>query len=291
MDRYTNGLKTAVLLALLSGLIMVVGGVLGGRSGLVAAFCVALATNAFAFYNSDKLALASMHAYPVDPAQQPVLFRVVGELSLAAGQPMPRLYVSPTEAPNAFATGRSPTHAAVCCTEGILTLLDERELRGVLAHELSHVYNRDILISSVAATLASAIMLLVQFSYFLRFFGGGQGGGRDGRNPFEALLVLILGPIAATLIQLSISRSREYQADQSGSLLTQDPLALASALTKLEQGTAARPLVPTPGAQTTSALMIANPFNARGMSQMFSTHPPMGERIARLQELARELGR
>ena len=287
MNRYANGLKTGALLALLSGLIMIVGGVLGGRTGVIVAFGIALVTNAFAYYNSDKLALASMHAYPVDPAQQPLLHRVVSELSAASGQPMPRLYVSPTEAPNAFATGRSPTHAAVCCTEGILSLLDERELRGVLAHELSHVYNRDILIASVAATLASGIMLLVQFSYFLRVFGG----GRDGRNPLEALLVLIIGPVAATLIQLSISRSREYQADQSGSLLTADPLALASALAKLEAGTAQRPLAATASVQTTSALMIANPFNVRGMSQLFSTHPPIPERIARLQEIARELGR
>jgi heat shock protein HtpX len=292
VNRYTNGIKTAVLIAALSGLIMVVGGVIGGRSGVVVAFGIALVTNGVAFFNSDKIALRSMKAYPVDSHQQPVLYRVVQELSSASGQPMPRLYVSPTEAPNAFATGRNPEHAAVCCTEGILSLLDERELRGVLGHELSHVYNRDILISSVAATLASGVMLLVQFSYFLRFFGGVGGGGRDnGRNPFEALLVLILGPIAATLIQLSISRSREYQADQSGSMLTRDPLALASALAKLEQGTAARPLVPTASVQTTSALMIANPFNARGMSQLFSTHPPIPDRIARLQELARELGR
>lgn len=292
MNRYTNGVKTAVLLALLSGLIMVVGGVIGGRSGVVVAFGIALATNGFAYFNSDKLALRSMRAYPVDAAQQPVLYRVVSELSSASGQPMPRLFVSPTDAPNAFATGRSPAHAAVCCTEGILALLDERELRGVLGHELSHVYNRDILISSVAATLASGIMLLVQFAYFLRFFGGGVGGGRDGeRNPVEALLVLLLGPIAATLIQLSISRSREYQADQSGALLTRDPLALASALAKLERGTAARPLVPSPAVQTTSALMIANPFNARGMSQLFSTHPPIPDRIARLQELARQISR
>ena len=290
MTRYANGLKTAALLALLSGLIMVVGGVLGGRTGVVVAFGVALVTNGVAYFNSDAIALRSMHAYPVDPAQQPVFYRVVQELSAASGQPMPRLFVSPTDAPNAFATGRSPEHAAVCCTEGILNLLDERELRGVLGHELSHVYNRDILISSVAATLASAIMLAVQFSYFLRFFGAGGGRG-GGRNPFEAMLVLILGPVAATLIQLSISRSREYQADRSGAVLTRDPMALASALAKLERGTAARPLVPTPSVQTTSALMIANPFNARGMSQLFSTHPPIEDRIARLQELARELGR
>ncbi len=290
MNRYANGLKTAVLLAALSGLIMVVGGVLGGRSGVVIAFGIAVLTNGYAFFNSDKLALRSMHAYPVDSAQQPVLYKVVQELSSASGQPMPRLFVSPTEAPNAFATGRNPTHAAVCCTEGILALLDERELRGVLGHELSHVYNRDILIASVAATMASGIMMTVQFAYFLRFFGGSGGGNDNNRgNPAEALLVLLLGPIAASLIQLSISRSREYQADESGAMLTRDPLALASALSKLESGTSARPLAPTPSVQTTSALMIANPFNVRGMSQLFSTHPPMADRIARLENLAREL--
>ena len=288
MHRYTNGIKTAVLLAALSGLIMLAGGLLGGRQGLVIAFGIAIVTNGYAYFNSDKLALRSMKAYPVTSAQQPLLYRVVQDLSAAASQPMPALYVSPTDAPNAFATGRNPEHAAVCCTEGILALLDERELRGVLGHELAHVYNRDILISSVAAAMASGIMLAAQFSYLFSFFGGGSN--RDERsNPIGALLVVVLGPIAASLIQLSISRSREYQADQSGSMLTRDPLALASALAKLESGTAARPLAPTPAVQTTSALMIANPFNARGMSQLFSTHPPIPDRIARLEDLAREL--
>ncbi|HEY5031669.1 MAG TPA: zinc metalloprotease HtpX [Actinomycetes bacterium] len=290
MNRYTNGLKTVALLALLSGLILLAGAWIGGRTGLVVAFGIAAVTNAYTYFNSDKLALRSMRAYPVTSAQQPLLYRVVQDLSMASGQPMPALYVSPTDAPNAFATGRSPEHAAVCCTEGILALLDERELRGVLGHELSHVYNRDILISSVAAAMASGIMLLAQFSYFLNIFGGGGGGGRDQRsNPLGALLVVILGPIAASLVQLAISRSREYQADESGGRLTHDPLALASALAKLESGTAQRPLAPTPAVQTTSALMIANPFNAGGMSQLFSTHPPLPERIARLQALAREL--
>lgn len=288
MHRYTNGIKTAVLLAALSGLIMLAGGLLGGRQGLVIAFGIAIVTNGYAYFNSDKLALRSMKAYPVTSAQQPLLYRVVQDLSAASGQPMPALYVSPTDAPNAFATGRNPEHAAVCCTEGILTLLDERELRGVLGHELAHVYNRDILISSVAAAMASGIMLAAQFSYLFSFFGGGNDRG-ERSNPIGAILVVVLGPIAASLIQLSISRSREYQADRSGAMLTRDPLALASALAKLEAGTAARPLAPTPAVQTTSALMIANPFNARGMSQLFSTHPPIPDRIARLEDLAREL--
>jgi heat shock protein HtpX len=291
VHRYTNGLKTAVLIAALSGLIMVAGSLIGGARGLLIAFGIALVTNGFAYFNSATLALRSMKAYEVDSHQQPVMYRVVQQLSSASGQPMPRLYVSPTDAPNAFATGRSPSNAAVCCTEGILGLLDERELRGVLGHELAHVYNRDILISSVAAALATVIMLLAQLAYFLPFLGG--GGNRNDRqgNMAGALLVAILGPVAAGLIQLAISRSREYQADQSGSLITHDPLALASALAKLEQGTARRPLRPTPQVQTTSALMIANPFNAQGMSQLFSTHPPIAERIARLQELARQLQR
>jgi heat shock protein HtpX len=290
VHRYSNGLKTAVLLAALSGLIMLVGVIFWGGQGLVIAFGIALLTNGFAYYNSDKLALRSMRAYPVDSAQQPVMYRVVQELSAASGQPMPRLYVSPTDAPNAFATGRNPEHAAVCCTEGILAMLDERELRGVLGHELSHVYNRDILIASVAAALASVIMFLAQIAWFIPLGGGGGRDDREG-NALGALLIMILGPIAAGLIQLAISRSREYQADQSGSVLTRDPLALASALAKLEAGTKQRPLKPTPQLQSTSALMIANPFNVQGVSQLFSTHPPIEERIARLQELARQLQR
>ncbi len=289
MNRYTNSLKTAVLIVALSGIIMVAGAWIGGRNGLLIGFAIALATNGYAYFNSDKLALRSMQAYPATPQDQPVLFRVVNELSSAAGQPVPRIYISPTNAPNAFATGRSPQHAAVCCTEGILAILTEQELRGVLGHELSHVYNRDILISSVAAALASVVMFLAQLAYWLPFLSGGNGrDDRDG-NALGALVVAIVGPVAATLIQLAISRSREYQADQSGALLTGDPRALASALAKLEAGTAARPLQPTPQLQTTSALMIANPFNARGLSQLFSTHPPIPERIARLQEIAREL--
>jgi len=287
VHRYTNGMKTAALLAAMSALIMLAGSWIGGRNGLMLGFAIALATNGFAYFNSDKLALRSMRAYPVGPADQPVMYRVVQELTSAAGQPMPRLFVSPTDAPNAFATGRSPQHAAVCCTEGILALLDERELRGVLGHELAHVYNRDILISSVAAALASVIMFLAQLAYFMPFLSGGRDN--EDRNPLGALLVAVLGPVAASVIQLAISRSREYQADQSGSLLTRDPMALASALAKLESGTARRPLQPTPSVQTTSALMIANPFNVQGMSQLFSTHPPIADRIARLQELARNL--
>ena len=283
MHRTANGIKTAALLALLSGLILLVGRWLGGGQGLTIALVISLGVNGIAYFYSDKLALRSMRARPVSEAEQPALYRIVRELSTASRQPMPRLYVSPTMAPNAFATGRNPRNAAVCCTEGILAILDERELRGVLGHELAHVYNRDILISSVAAGLASVVMFLGQLAWFLPI---GRSEDDDGPGPLGMLLILVLGPVAASLIQLAISRSREYQADASGAAVTGDPLALASALRKLELGTRQLPLPPEPGLQTTSALMIANPFRREGMSALFSTHPPMAERIARLEEMA-----
>src|SRR3954471_6183873 len=277
MHGVQNGFKTAVLFGVLGALFVVVGGTIYGVRGAVLGLLLALAINAYSYFNSDKIALRTMGARPVSQAQQPAMYRIVRELATSARQPMPRLYVSPTAAPNAFATGRSPRHAAVCATAGILQILNERELRAVLGHELSHVYNRDILISSVAGGIASAIVWIANLAFF---FGGGD---RD-RNPFGQLLMLLLGPLAASLIQLSISRSREYQADASGANLSADPLALASALRKLEVGTAQRPLVPTPRLQTASHMMIANPFG--GVRSLFSTHPPMEQRIARLEQIA-----
>ena len=280
---FYNGVKTAALLAILSGLILLVGRWWGGSKGLTIALLLAFAVNGYAYWYSDKRALKSMRARPVSEAEQPAMYRIVRELSTEARQPMPRLYISPTQAPNAFATGRNPRNAAVCATEGILGILDERELRGVLGHELSHVYNRDILIASVAAGLASVIMFLAQLSWFIPI---GRSSNDDGPGPLGYLLILIVGPLAASVIQLAISRSREYQADASGAGITGDPLALASALRKLELGTRQLPLPPEPGLQTTSALMIANPFRREGVSNLFSTHPPMAERIARLEEMA-----
>ena len=281
-----NAFKTAVLLGALSALILLVGRLLGGTTGLVIAGIVALAINGFAYFYSDKLALRAMRAQPVGQQQAPWLHTMVAELVSRRGLPMPRVYISPSSTPNAFATGRSPSHAAVCVTSGILDVLDERELRGVLGHEISHVGNRDILIASVAAGLASMIMILVDLAQLGALFGLGNSDDDSGASFLQILLIALLGPLAAGLIQAAISRSREYAADASGAEVTRDPLALASALAKIERAVQARPLPARGSTAPVSALMIVNPFSGRTLMRMFSTHPDTRDRIARLRAMA-----
>lgn len=277
-----NQVKTVALMAALSGLILLAGIVLGGQTGLVVALVVALAINVSAYFLSDRIALSAMHARPVSEVERPELYRIVRELSTAARQPMPRLYVSPAMQPNAFATGRGPRTAAVCCTEGVLRMLDPRELRGVLGHELSHVRNRDVLISSVTAGLATAITFLAGLKWLIR----PRSDDDDRAGTLGLLLMLFLAPVAASVIQLAISRAREYRADASGATLTGDPLALAKALRKIEAGVAALPLPASGQLASAGHLMIANPFRGDGLARLFSTHPPAGERILRLEAMA-----
>lgn len=288
-----NGLKTTLLFALMWAVIMLIWWLTGGSQGTLGIYIViGLATTFGSYWFSDKLAIASMHAREVSEQEAPVLYRVVRELSAKAGKPMPRVTIAPTMSPNAFATGRNERHAAVCCTQGILQMLNERELRGVLGHELMHVYNHDILTSAVASAMATVITYL---GYSLMYFGGGNsrdnrnGSGGGGLGAIGMLVSMILAPIGASLIQMAISRTREFDADEDGSRLTGDPEALASALNKISAGAQAEPMPQTAGTQSVSAMMIANPFSSQGFSRLFSTHPPTDERISRLMQMAQEM--
>ena len=276
-----NAVRTAVLLAAITGLFLLIGFLLGGPTGLIIAFVMAGLMNFFAYWSSDKLALRMAGAKEVSMQEQPRLHSIVEEVAAQAGVPKPRVYMVENDTPNAFATGRNPKHAAVACTTGILSLLDERELRGVLGHELAHVQNRDILTSSIVATLAGAISMIAWMSLW---FGG---RGRDNQyGGLIALLAFLLAPLAAALIQAGISRTRELQADADGAKFTHDPEALASALEKLHRGVQAKPLEPTPMAQSTAHLYIVNPFRGSGIVNLFSTHPPIEERVRRLRNMA-----
>ena len=274
-----NYVKTTLLLAAMSGLLLGIGALLGGN-WIVIALVLAIAMNGFAYFFSDKIAIRASGAVPVSEAEFPELHQIVRRLAAGADMPMPRLYVSPSPQPNAFATGRNPKNAAVVVTEGILPILDRRELAGVLAHELSHVQNRDILISSVAATVGAVITWVAQLALL---FGGGDD--EEGTNPIAALFMALLAPISATIIQLAISRSREYGADSSGARITGDPLALASALRKIEAYS--RGTLPATTNPSTAHLFISNPFKGgTGLTTLFSTHPSTAERVQRLERMA-----
>ena len=279
----SNTIKTTLLLGLLTGLIIAIGDYLGGSQGIVLAFLFAGAMNFSAYWFSDKLVLRMYSAQPVEEGQAPQLYQIVRNLVAREGLPMPKIYVIPTDTPNAFATGRNPEHAAVAVTEGIMRLLRPEELEGVLAHELAHVKNRDTLTSAVAATLAGAIMMLANMLRWSAILGGVQSDDRDrGGGIFGLLAMTIVAPLAATLIQLAISRSREYEADATGARLAHSPFGLASALEKLELANEQSPM---PASPQTAHLFIVNPLRGAAFARLFSTHPPLEERIRRLRAM------
>jgi len=287
-----NGFRTTILLALLTALVVWIGQMFGGPNGAVIALLMAGVMNFFSYWFSDKIVLKMYGAQEITANDDPELYSLVQDLATRAGLPMPRVYVIPEEAPNAFATGRNPEHAAVAVTQGIRRILNKRELTGVLGHELSHVKHRDILISTIAATLAGAISYLAYMAQWGMIFGGGsrdrdEGGGS---NIFSLLFMMIVAPLAAMLIQMAVSRSREYMADDGGAKVTGDPLALASALRKLHMGAQNIPLqVSDATANSTAHMFIVNPLTAKGLASLFSTHPAMEERIARLEAMAKDM--
>ena len=279
----SNIFKTALLLGVLTAMLVLIGGAIGGQQGMVIAFFVALVMNFFSYWFSDKMVLAMYRAQPLDEASAPIVYRIVRGLTTRAGMPMPRIYLIPTDTPNAFATGRNPEHAVVAVTEGILRILDEEELEGVLAHELSHVKNRDVLISTIAATLAGAITYLAHMAQWAAMFGGRSSNDDEGGvNPIAAILMAVLAPIAAMLVQMAVSRSREYQADATGARIAGKPWGLAKALEKLQMAQQVAPMEANPA---TAHLFIVNPLSGRSLMNLFSTHPPLEDRIARLRAM------
>jgi len=285
-----NGFRTTILLALLTALVVWIGHMFGGPNGAVIALVMAGAMNFFSYWFSDKIVLKMYGGQEVTANDDPELYGMVQDLAGRAGLPMPKVYVIPEEAPNAFATGRNPAHAAVAVTYGIRRILNKRELAGVLGHELSHVKNRDILVSSIAATLAGAISYLAYMAQWAAIFGGSRDREEGGHNIFGLLFMMIVAPLAAMLIQMAVSRSREYMADASGAKVTGDPLALASALRKLHMGAQNIPLqVSDATANSTAHMFIVNPLTGGGLASLFSTHPAMEERIARLEAMAKDM--
>jgi len=278
-----NLMKTAILMAAITALFMVVGNLLGGQTGMMMALLFALAMNFFSYWFSDRMVLKMYNAQEVDAQSAPRFYAMVQELAAKAELPMPRVYLIDEQAPNAFATGRNPEHAAVAATTGILRVLSERELRGVMAHELAHVKHRDILISTISATMAGAISALANFAMF---FGGRDSEGRP-VNPIVSIAVMILAPLAASLIQMAISRSREFEADRGGAEISGDPQALASALEKIHHYARGVPLPAAEAHPETAQMMIMNPLSAGGLRGLFSTHPSTEERVARLLAMAR----
>ena len=279
-----NVIKTTILMTGLTLLFILAGGALGGRGGMMMAFILACVMNLGAYWFSDKIVLRMYRAQEVSPSQAPQLYGVVNELALQAQMPMPKVYIIPQEAPNAFATGRNPQHAAVAVTEGIMKILSREELAGVLAHELAHIKHRDILIGTIAATIAGAISMLANMAQWAMIFGGrrdeDEGGGG---HPLVAIAMMIIAPIAAMLIQMAISRSREYLADAGGASISGNPLYLAAALKKLQRGVQLTPMEANPA---TAHMFIVNPLTGGGLMKLFSTHPPIEERVERLEQMA-----